>query len=107
MPPLKDMAVIVTGGASGIGFACADLLLSQGAKVAIADLRPQAIDAAVSKLSRHDRTLHGIPCDVRLAVDCDRLIDTATQKLSHLDALVHCAGILRPSGSRPLPMHEL
>ncbi len=107
MPPLKDMAVIVTGGASGIGLACADLLLAQGAKVLIADLRPESIDAAVSKLAHHNATLHGVACDVRLADDCDRMIDTAQQKLGRLDALVHCAGILRPPGSRPLPMHEL
>jgi NAD(P)-dependent dehydrogenase (short-subunit alcohol dehydrogenase family) len=108
MPPLKDMAVVVTGGASGIGIACAKLLLDHGAKVFIADLRPEAIDAAISSLSHSGGTnLHGITCDVRSTADCDRMIDTAQQKLSRIDAVVHCAGILRPPGGRPLPMHEL
>jgi NAD(P)-dependent dehydrogenase (short-subunit alcohol dehydrogenase family) len=102
------MAVVVTGGASGIGGACAKLLLDQGAKVLIADLRSEAIDAAISSLAQSAATnLHGVACDVRSADDCERVIDAAQQKLSRIDALVHCAGILRPPGGRPVPMHQL
>jgi NAD(P)-dependent dehydrogenase (short-subunit alcohol dehydrogenase family) len=108
MSPLKDMTVIVTGGASGIGIACARLMLDQGAKVLIADLRSEAIDVAISALSQAGATnLHGVACDVRSAADCERVIDTAQQAFSRIDALIHCAGILRPAGGRPLPMHEL
>ena len=44
--PLTDKAVVVTGGASGIGRACAELLIERGAKVAIWDLAADTLDVA-------------------------------------------------------------
>ena len=44
---------VVTGGTSGIGFALAALLVRRGVNVMIADMREDAIPAAVDALSRH------------------------------------------------------
>jgi NAD(P)-dependent dehydrogenase (short-subunit alcohol dehydrogenase family) len=109
MPFLKDMSVIVTGGASGIGLACAEMLIAQGSKVIIADFKQSAIERACSELSTKasNQKPLGVPCDVRQADNCERLMDTAKSAFGRLDALVHCAGILRLPGSRPLPLHEL
>ena len=105
---LKDMRVIVTGAASGIGRATAELFVARYARVMVVDRRPERVAATVSELSTDGHpTPIGFSCDVRDADDCDRMAEEAEKKLGAIDALVHCAGILRPPGGRPQPLHEL
>lgn len=105
---LQTMSVIVTGGASGIGKATCGLLAQYGARVTLADLRAEAVELALSEINRPGQpTARALACDVRQAADCRRVVDAAVQHFGRVDALVHCAGILRPSGSRPRPLHEL
>ena len=54
--PLTDKAVVVTGGASGIGRACAELLIERGAKVAIWDLAADTLDVA-ERLGAHGQVV--------------------------------------------------
>jgi NAD(P)-dependent dehydrogenase (short-subunit alcohol dehydrogenase family) len=105
---LENMSVIVTGGASGIGLATAQLLARYRARVLVADLKEQAVAECVEQLKAEGASqVAGQACDVRSAGDCQQLVETAVARLGRIDALVHCAGILRPSGSRPRPLHEL
>jgi NAD(P)-dependent dehydrogenase (short-subunit alcohol dehydrogenase family) len=63
---LKDRVAFVTGGASGIGLGIVKKLLGEGAKVVIADLRQDHIDAALKELQEHQhgRNVHAIRLDV-------------------------------------------
>ncbi|MBB5752767.1 SDR family NAD(P)-dependent oxidoreductase [Prosthecomicrobium pneumaticum] len=54
---------VITGGAAGIGLAAAEKYLSFGMKVAIADLRPEALDRAVATLGGKGEVL-ALPCNV-------------------------------------------
>ena len=102
------MRVIVTGGASGIGRATVELLVARYARVMLVDLSPERVAATVTELSAKDHPAPiGSSCDVRNADDCDRMAEEADRKLGAIDALVHCAGILRPPGGRPRPLYEL
>jgi NAD(P)-dependent dehydrogenase (short-subunit alcohol dehydrogenase family) len=102
------MRVIVTGAASGIGRATATMLAGRQARVIAADLKEQAVHDFVRTVSAGDGARPiAAACDVRNPGACERLVELAQQQLGGIDALVHCAGILRPAGSRPLPLFEL
>jgi NAD(P)-dependent dehydrogenase (short-subunit alcohol dehydrogenase family) len=91
---LKGQRVLVTAGASGIGYAIADTLLKCGAKVVICDISPSALEQAKSSLSSVEATL----ADVSDESDVDRLFDFVGVKLGGLDALINNAGIAGPTG---------
>jgi len=83
---------LVTGGASGIGRACVDGLLAQGAAVVSLDL-----DAAVeTQLQRPDYL--GIRCDVTKADEVTGALERAVGSFGGLDILILNAGIF-PGGS--------
>jgi NAD(P)-dependent dehydrogenase (short-subunit alcohol dehydrogenase family) len=102
------LKVLVTGGASGIGRATAELLVARDARVMVVDLDSERVATTIAELSVPDRPAPiGSSCDVRNADDCERMAEEAEEKLGMIDALVHCAGILRPPGGRPRPLYEL
>jgi len=105
---LSEMHIIVTGAASGIGRSTCEWLVARGAHVLAADLRQESVDAAVAEMNQLDGPkVIGRVCDVREAADCDALVEAAISAWDKIDALVHCAGVLRPPGGRPAPLHEL
>jgi NAD(P)-dependent dehydrogenase (short-subunit alcohol dehydrogenase family) len=80
---------VVTGGASGIGRACAELLSQCGAKVFVGDFDPMEESTAAFG----EQGIVQLPCDVRVEVDVQRLIEAAAQVAQGLDILVNNAGI--------------
>ena len=92
--PVKDLRVVVTAGASGIGRAIADTLIANGARVAIGDVAPEFL-AAFRKA--HPAAI-AVEADVAIEGDVDRLFETAARELGGLDALVNNAGIAGPTG---------
>ncbi|GHF18661.1 beta-ketoacyl-ACP reductase [Amycolatopsis deserti] len=95
---LEGKTAVVTGGAQGIGYAIADELATQGARVVIADISPTGcVDAAKALLGKgHDVT--GVPADVTSRDAVDDLFRTAGE----VDILVNNAGISVDSGIRRL-----
>lgn len=88
---LKGKHVLVTGAASGIGLAIAELFASQGASVFVLDLDAQkASEAAQSITGKTGATAIGIGCDVSQP---DSVAPAFTQASTGLDILVNCAGI--------------
>lgn len=65
MTPFKDKTAFVTGAASGIGYALADALLNQGAKVMMADIDGPGLAEALAKLGGSSDHLASTLCDVR------------------------------------------
>lgn len=87
---ITDQVAIVTGGASGIGKAVAELYLEKGAKVAVFDLKDDVKDVA-KKLSAENAI--GVQCDVTNNESMDRAIQTVREYFGKIDILVNCAGI--------------
>jgi 2-keto-3-deoxy-L-fuconate dehydrogenase len=83
MGEFDGMVALVTGGASGIGAATADLLADRGARTAVLDLDPGA---------GGDRHLR-LACDVTDRASVDRAVDRVAGDLGGLDVVVNNAGI--------------
>jgi NAD(P)-dependent dehydrogenase (short-subunit alcohol dehydrogenase family) len=93
--PVAGQRVIVTAGASGIGRAIADLLLANGAKVAICDV---AKDFLADYRKAHPDSPADI-ADVSSERDVDKFFQRAASALGGLDALINNAGIAGPTGA--------
>lgn len=104
--PLEGRIAAVTGAASGIGFATALALLQAGASVAAADHDEARLTAAVATMMEQvppgtRATVSGFPVDVRRESEVDAYAGAVLQRFGQPDALICCAGILRPRGLPP------
>jgi meso-butanediol dehydrogenase / (S,S)-butanediol dehydrogenase / diacetyl reductase len=82
---------IVTGAASGIGFAAARRLASEGAQVVIADLRG---DKAASAAAAIGENALGLSCDVSDELQVEAVVAQTLQKFGGLDIVVNNAGLM-------------
>lgn len=94
MGEFDGKAVIVTGGALGIGRGIAKEFAAAGAGVAIADLNPGAAEELVAELAAGGRTAVAVVGDVSKAADAERMVTAAVDRFGRLDVLVNNAGIL-------------
>jgi meso-butanediol dehydrogenase/(S,S)-butanediol dehydrogenase/diacetyl reductase len=83
---------LVTGGASGIGYAIAEALLHSGARVAIGDINEDAVMNAATKLNSPN--LVPLALDVTSRSSVQAAVATSSAQFGGLDTLVNCAGIL-------------
>jgi NAD(P)-dependent dehydrogenase (short-subunit alcohol dehydrogenase family) len=84
---------LITGGAQGIGFACAEALAADGAQIVIADINEPCAKAAAAKLG-DDARAYG--CDMGDPVAVGNLFDAIEQDIGVVSVLVNNAGIAAP-----------
>ncbi len=96
---VADKVALITGGASGIGRACAHRLAEEGARVVITDVQDELGDAVVTEITAACDSatiggtaeyLHHDVTDERAWID---VIDTVRKRYGRLDVLVNNAGI--------------
>jgi NAD(P)-dependent dehydrogenase (short-subunit alcohol dehydrogenase family) len=87
---LTDKVILITGGAQGIGAACAQRFAREGAKVVIADVD----DAKGNALAKALKAMY-VHCDVGDPLDVNALIEQTITKHQRIDVLVNNAGIFK------------
>ena len=88
---LKDKVALVTGGAQGIGLACARQFLAEGARVAIVDINAEQGARALAELgSEHTLFIAGDVADSSLAAEAVR---QTLARFGRIDILLNNAGI--------------
>lgn len=100
MNPRSNSAVLVTGGAQGIGRATALRLAADGWRVAIADDDAEALAEARAALE----SVHVLACDVSDEGEVSRAVEDVVATFGRLDALINNAGI---TGAASGPIEEL
>jgi len=94
-----EKVVLVTGGASGIGFGTIEYLLEQGGYTPISFSRGAAhIAAAKEKLGTLAEKVLFLQGDISSEEDCTRLYEEIAVHYGRLDGLVNCAGIIKLGG---------
>lgn len=88
---LAANTVLITGGASGIGWALAEQFLKAGSQVAICGHRTDKLQEARQQYPQ----LHIRQCDVAKAADRVALLDWVRQELPQVNVLINNAGIQR------------
>jgi NAD(P)-dependent dehydrogenase (short-subunit alcohol dehydrogenase family) len=92
-PSLRDRAVLITGGGSGIGAAFVEAFTLQGAKVAFLDIAEQASRELLESLE--GRSVHRpvfLPCDLMDIPSLQASIERATAVCGPIRVLVNNAG---------------
>jgi len=90
---MRDKAVIITGGSSGIGKALAEVFGSNGSQVLITGRDKNELADAIRELSDKGVTVHGLQADVSIESDNKRMADEAIRLFGKIDVLINNAGI--------------
>jgi len=90
---MKDKVVLITGGTSGIGKACAFAFGKAGAKVAVSGRNQQNLDQTSKELSAAGIENVAINADVSIEADCERMVQETINRFGKLDVLINNAGI--------------
>jgi NAD(P)-dependent dehydrogenase (short-subunit alcohol dehydrogenase family) len=98
--------VIVTGGATGIGFAIAEQFVERGANMVLNGRTHAKLAAAAEKLGRSDRVAF-IAADITQPSDANKIVDIALDRFGRLDVLVNNAGIFHTKPFTEYTIEEL
>ena len=101
MPLLSGRTAVITGAAQGLGFAIAQLFVSEGARVVIGDVNEEVAQAAASQLGGSDFAV-AKRCDVRSSTDVEALLNLAVNNFGTVDVMVNNAGITRDATMRKM-----
>jgi NAD(P)-dependent dehydrogenase (short-subunit alcohol dehydrogenase family) len=92
---LGGKVCLITGGAQGIGEACARLFLDQGAKVVIVDIHNERGQSLACQLQQLGHEILFIASDIGNKVEVDAVIKQVIAQHGRLDVLVSNAGIFK------------
>lgn len=95
--PLDGRVAAITGGASGIGAACARVLAAAGASVAVMDVDAGAARAVANAISDKGSEAVGLHIDVADGRSVESAFEQVSESFSRLDIAVNSAGISGPA----------
>jgi NADP-dependent 3-hydroxy acid dehydrogenase YdfG len=91
---LQDSDALVTGASTGIGAATAEMLASEGARVAITARRENKLQAVAERIKANGGEAVVIPADITDQAQVEPLVDITHRQFDSLDVLVNSAGVL-------------
>ncbi|RIV34638.1 SDR family NAD(P)-dependent oxidoreductase [Micromonospora radicis] len=92
-PLLEGKVAFITGGASGMGRACALTFAADGARVVVVDLNEKGLEETVALVEAQGGEAASIVCDVSSEESVKAAIDFTIERFGRLDGAVNSAGI--------------
>lgn len=96
MDDIRGRVALVSGGASGIGQACAVALAQAGAKVIVSDIQDHGGDSTLQAIRAVQGEASYVAADVTQPALVERLVDEVLARHGQLDFAVNSAGIFGP-----------
>lgn len=90
---MQSKVVIITGGGSGIGKACASAFLARGYRVVISGRRMDKLQEVIGEFNPYSEHILAVQADVSVEEDGKRIIDETLVKFGRIDVLINNAGI--------------
>ena len=90
---MQSKVVIITGGGSGIGKACASAFLARGYRVVISGRRMDKLQEVIGEFNPYSEHILAVQADVSVEEDGKRIIDETLAKFGRIDVLINNAGI--------------
>ena len=95
---LYNKKIIISAGASGIGWATAKVCLSKGAIVYLCDINNKSLNK-IKKHPLNNKKLFSYKCDASNERNVKNFFKAIKQKTKKIDALINNVGISGPTGS--------
>ena len=90
----KDKTVVITGGASGVGYECAKLFAKAKANIIIIGRTVETLTSTALELRQYGVDAIFIEGDIAVPDTADGAVQTAIKRYGGADVLVNCAGVI-------------
>ena len=94
MRDFSNGTAVVTGAASGMGYAFAEHFAAEGMNVILADIEADALRAAVQRLEQQERNVIGIEVNTLQRESIESLRDQAIERFGNIHVLCNNAGVV-------------
>ncbi len=99
----EPTTALITGGAQGIGYACAETIAGNGARIVLADIDGTGVREAAKRLGGDTEAM---VCDMGDAAQIAAMFDRIEAEIGPLSVLVNCAGIAIPCDFLETPLEQ-
>lgn len=103
---LKGKVALITGSASGIGKASAEMMAAKGAKIVVADINLEGAQATADEIIKNGGEAIAIKMDVTSKESVDACFEEAWEKFGGMDVAVANAGLQRVYPFEDFPFEE-
>ena len=109
MREFAGKTAVVTGAASGMGYAFAERFAAEGMNVVLADIETDALNAAVSRLEQQERSVLGVEVNTMRRETLENLRDQAVDRYGKVHVLCNNAGVTsrQDGGVGEFPVWEI